>query len=217
MRKISILSFLFFSFAILKAQEVDSSSIDSAVLSIADTLVDDTNKKTNWFNEGYPNPKKAAILGLAVPGGGQIYNKRWWKLPIVYGAVIGMGFTVDYNQSRYRRLRTALNQKRNGEAHEFEGTNIDSEASLKSLRDEFDKNTQIAYVGMFLVYALQAMEAFVDAHLKGFDVDEDISLKIRPEAGYIPALGTSTIGIGVSIPLYSKPYLRVDQAPLVVR
>jgi hypothetical protein len=217
MRKISILSFLFFSFAILKAQEVDSSSIDSAVLSIADTLVDDTNKKTNWFNEGYPNPKKAAILGLAVPGGGQIYNKRWWKLPIVYGAVIGMGFTVDYNQSRYRRLRTALNQKRNGEAHEFEGTNIDSESSLKSLRDEFDKNTQIAYVGMFLVYALQAMEAFVDAHLKGFDVDEDISLKIRPEAGYIPALGTSTIGIGVSIPLYSKPYLRVDQAPLVVR
>ena len=180
------------------------------------TILEEVKIRDGWLMRDYPNPKKALIIGLAVPGGGQIYNKRWWKLPLVYGALVGMGFTIDYNQTNFRRLRTALDLKRNDLPHEFTGTTLDSEQALKSLRDQFDKNTQLAYVGLFLVYTLQAMEAFVDAHLKGFDVDDDIGMQLKPEAGYIPALGTSTIGLGVSIPLNKKPMLGIDDAPILL-
>lgn len=161
-------------------------------------------KRKNWFTRDYPSPKKAAILSLAIPGGGQIYNKRWWKLPLVYGAVVGMGLTIDYNQSNYRRLRDALELKRDTMEHEFSGTSIDNERALRSLRDEFDKNTQMAYVGMFIVYTLQALEAFVDAHLKSFNVDDDIGMELKPTVDF-HGLSTPTIGLGVTIPLNRKP------------
>lgn len=161
-------------------------------------------KRKNWFTRDYPSPKKAAILSMAIPGGGQIYNKRWWKLPLVYGAVVGMGLTIDYNQSNYRRLRDALELKRDTMEHEFSGTSIDNERALRSLRDEFDKNTQMAYVGMFIVYTLQALEAFVDAHLKSFNVDDDIGMELKPTVDF-HGLSTPTIGLGVTIPLNRKP------------
>ncbi len=170
----------------------------------ADTLSVDTSvaapKKKNWFTRDYPSPKKAAILSLAIPGGGQIYNKRWWKLPLVYGAVVGMGFTIDYQQRNFRRLRDALELKRDSLPHEFSGTSIDNVRALRSLRDEFDKNTQLAYVGMFLVYTLQTLEAYVDAHLKGFDVNDDIGMELKPKLD-LNGLGAPTIGLGVTVPL----------------
>jgi len=168
--------------------------------------------KENWFQRDYPAPKKAALLSLIVPGGGQMYNKRWWKVPLVYGAVIGMGFTIDYNQDLYRRLRDALENKRNNLPHEFEGTNIDNERSLRSLRDRYDKNTQLAYVGMFLVYTLQAMEAFVDAHLKSFDISEDLSLRVEPRFE-LHGLAGPTFGIGVSIPIGQRTSPTLPSVP----
>ena len=178
---------------------------DTAIVAADATATDTVQrpKRENWFTQDYPSPRKAAILSLAIPGGGQIYNKRWWKLPLVYGAVVGMGFTIDYNQSNFRRLRDALELKRDGLDHEFTGTSIDNERALRSLRDEFDKNTQMAYVGMFLVYTLQALEAFVDAHLKSFDVNDDIGMEIRPVLDH-HGLSTPTIGLGVTIPLNRK-------------
>jgi len=178
---------------------------DTAIVAADATATDTAQrpKRKNWFTQDYPSPRKAAILSLAIPGGGQIYNKRWWKLPLVYGAVVGMGLTIDYNQSNYRRLRDALELKRDTMEHEFSGTSIDNERALRSLRDEFDKNTQMAYVGMFLVYTLQALEAFVDAHLKSFDIDDDIGMELKPTLDF-NGFNTPTIGLGVTIPLNRK-------------
>lgn len=175
---------------------------DTAIVAADATATDTAQrpKRQNWFTQDYPSPKKAAILSLAIPGGGQIYNKRWWKLPLVYGAVVGMGFTIDYQQRNYRRLRDALELKRDSLPHEFTGTSIDNVRALRSLRDEFDKNTQLAYVGMFLVYTLQTLEAYVDAHLKGFDVNDDIGMELKPKLD-LNGLGAPTIGLGVTVPL----------------
>lgn len=148
----------------------------------------------------YPVPKKAALFAI-IPGGGQIYNKRWWKLPFVYGAFGGLIYSIDYNQGRYRRLRDALDLKRMDMEHEFTGTGIDNEQTLRSLRDQFDKNTQLSYIGLVFVYLLQSMEAYVDAHLKNFDVSDDLSLKLKPQMEVIPALGQPVLGIGLSIDL----------------
>ena len=188
----------------LSAQNVDTISVDPAVV---ETQLDSLNgkKKENWFNRDYPNPKKAALLSLILPGTGQLYNKRWWKAPLVYGAITGMVLVIDYNQSLYRRLRDALDLKRKGEEHEFTGTAIDNLSTLRNLRDSYDKNTQTAYVGLILVYTLQAMEAFVDAHLKGFDVNDDLGFRVKPDLDFVAPLGQPVIGIGLTIPLNGRP------------
>ena len=133
-----------------------------------------------------PIPKKSLILSLALPGAGQVYNGRYWKLPLVYGALGGMVYVIDFNQSRYKRLKTALELKRQNLDHEFSGTGIDSERSLLALRDSYDKNRQLSYFGLFVVYALQAVEAFVDAHLLGFEINENLSLQLSPQISTNP-------------------------------
>ena len=200
----SLLLIIVYSLSELSAQQVDTISVDTAVVQ---TRLDSLNgkKKENWFNRDYPNPKKAALLSLILPGTGQIYNKRWWKAPLVYGAITGMVLVIDYNQSLYRRLRDALDLKRKGEEHEFTGTTIDNLSTLRNLRDSYDKNTQTAYVGLILVYTLQAMEAFVDAHLKGFDVNDDLGFRIKPDVDFVAPLGQPVIGIGLTIPLNGRP------------
>jgi len=147
----------------------------------------------------YPNPKKA-LLWAIIPGGGQIYNKSWIKIPFVYGGFFGMYKTIEYNQSRYRRLRDALDAKRKGEEHEFSGTAYDNENTLYVLRNQFDKSTQLSYIGMVAVYFLQGLDAFVTAHLNNFDIDEDISYKIKPALQTL-STGETVVGIGVNINL----------------
>ena len=145
-------------------------------------------------------PKKALLYSLVVPGSGQVYSGRWWKLPFVYGALGGVIYAIDYNTSQYRRLRDALNLKRTGDTHEFSNTGIDNEQSLRNLRDQFDKNRQLSYVGLVVVHALQAVEAFVDAHLQNFDSDEDLSLRVRPNFDVTP-FGQPSLGVGLIIPV----------------
>ncbi|MBK8705898.1 MAG: hypothetical protein IPN33_21660 [Saprospiraceae bacterium] len=134
----------------------------------------DTSLAAKW-----PVPRKALLWSIA-PGGGQIYNKRWWKLPLVYGAFAGIVYSIDYNQGRYRRLKTALALKLDGLDHEWTGTTLDNARTLRILRDKYDKNTQLSYVGIVLVYALQGIEAFTDAHLRNFDIGDDLSMRIQP-------------------------------------
>ncbi len=147
---------------------------------------------------GQPVPKKSLVLSLALPGAGQVYNGRIWKVPLVYGAIGGMVYVIDFNQSRYKRLKTALDLKRQNLEHEFTGTSIDSERTLLALRDSYDKNRQMSYFGLFVVYALQAVEAFVDAHLLGFEINEELSLQVAPQLQFDPMFqGSAKPGIQI--------------------
>ena len=121
--------------------------------------------------------------------------------PLVYGAIGGVVYSIDYNTRQYKRLRDALVLKRMDEEHEFTGTSIDNVRSLQNLRDSFDKNRQLSYIGLVVVYALQAIEAFVDGHLQNFDTDEDISFKVRPTFEIQTDLGAPVYGLGLQIPL----------------
>ena len=199
--KKAILPLLLLWFCQAPAQEADTLLRNGEIIE-ADSLP--AAKKQAWLKRDYPNPKKAALFSLIIPGTGQMYNKRWWKVPLVYGAMGGMGFVIDYNQSRYRRLRTALDLERLGQDHEFTGTALGNVNSLRTLRDRFDKDTQLAYFAFFLAYTLQAMEAFVDAHLRTFDISDDLGMRLKPQMDYVSPLGQPTLGIGLSIPLNKK-------------
>lgn len=152
------------------------------------------------FKSDYINPQKAAVLSLMLPGAGQAYNKRWWKLPLVYGAFGGMIYAIDYNQDLYRRFRDALKLQLAGDPHEFTNTAIDSANALRSLRDEYDRNTQLSYIGTVILYGIVAIEAFVDAHLLEFDIDDDLSLRLQPQLQPLPQeIGPGAAGIGVVV------------------
>jgi hypothetical protein len=131
------------------------------------------------FKEDYPNPRKAFFFALAVPGGGQLYNKRYWKLPFVYALIGGAGYGIYTNTQEYRRFRTAYESRVKGEPDEFLGI-ITSLQTLKNISDSYRSSMELSYVFLLGGYLFTAAEALVDAHLKTFDVSEDLSLQLRP-------------------------------------
>jgi Family of unknown function (DUF5683) len=144
------------------------------------------------FKSDYPNPNKALYLSLAFPAGGQLYNRRWWKAPIVWGGYVGLIYAARHNTRQYKRLQKAYLAEIHNELHEFTG--IYDKGDLKRYRDQFDKNKQLSYIGMFGLHLLQTAEAFVDCHLKTFDVSDDLSLHFKPSlepsfASQYPVMG----------------------------
>ena len=197
MRLRFLLLSLFLLPTLLFSQAVDSLDQVSPDPVVVDSLEQGDAKVKSKF---IPKPNRTLMWSL-LPAGGQIYNRRWWKVPLVYGAFIGLGLAIDYNQNLYRDLRDAYLLALNDEPHQFSGTTIDSPNALRNLRDSFDKNTQTAYVGLVLLYALQSMEAYVDSHLRSFDVDDDLSFKIKPSVDVNGLTGQPVMGIGISIPI----------------
>ncbi|HFA48924.1 MAG TPA: hypothetical protein ENJ95_07905 [Bacteroidetes bacterium] len=166
------------------------------------TAVDSTKKRNfigRIFKNDYPNPKKALYLSLAIPGGGQIYNKRWWKLPLVYGGYFLLIRAIDTNTKRYHLYRDAYIAELAGEPHPFTGTRLDA-GDLRRIRDGYDKNRQVSYIGTVILHIVQTAEAFVDCHLKTFDVSDDLSMRVGPKFG-LTGVGDSYLGIGLTFQL----------------
>ncbi len=151
------------------------------------------------FFEDYPNPNKALYAALAIPGGGQIYNKRWWKVPIAWAGYVAMIVAIDSNTKNYKRFQNAYIAELNGEPHEFDNTRLDA-GDLKRIRDGYDKNKQLSYIGLFGVHLLVTAEAFVDSHLRSFDVSDDLSFRINPTLGTL-ASGEAFPGVSISLQL----------------
>jgi hypothetical protein len=150
-------------------------------------------------------PKQAAIRSLILPGLGQIYNKKYWKVPIVWGSLITCGFVYKYNINNYKDLKQAYAAKYNARVYKdsTEYHNIDpnllplSEESLRYNRDQYRRNVDYTVLVFVILWGLNVMDAAVDAHLKSFDVSEDLSLKIKP--GYSDIAGTNGLSLVLTI------------------
>ena len=147
-------------------------------------------KESQW-----PVPRKALLYAI-IPGGGQLYNKKWWKVPIVYGAIGVGGYWLYKNQKAYRFYRDKLLKEINEP-----GSTDSNTTTLRNNRDTFDKSTQQAYLYVGIIYLLQAAEAFVDAHLTHFDVSDDLSWQLKPSTQQVYGLTTSALGIALVIPI----------------
>lgn len=132
------------------------------------------------------SPKKAAIRSALLPGLGQIYNKRYWKLPIVYGALGVTAGIFFYNLGTYNDLRFAYKAKvaaMSGDSSLLPQANqqyiqLDAGA-LRTYRDQFRQNIDYSALFFLLFWGLNVVDAAVDAHLKSFDVSPDLSLKFK--------------------------------------
>lgn len=123
---------------------------------------------------------KTALLWSIIPGGGQVYNRRWWKVPLVFSSFTGVAAVWNFNQSNYDRFNTAYNLSLAGSSHEFTGI-INDTGRLKNFRDGYNKSRQTTVFYMIAIYGLQAIEAYVDSQLRNFDIDDDLSyFQIQP-------------------------------------
>jgi len=132
---------------------------------------------------------KAAIRSAVLPGWGQFYNKKYWKLPIVYGVLAIPVVTFSYNKTWYEKTREAYNIRYYNDTSQVSDLPTDgidptlqplSTASLRLYRNEFRQNVDFSVLAFLIIWGLQVADAAVDAHLKSFNVSDDLSLKIKP-------------------------------------
>ena len=128
----------------------------------------------------WTSAKKATVLAL-VPGLGQIYNKKYWKLPIVYGGFAALIYSVSFYQIQYNSLSQAVKDRKAGLALADPTLEPLDMANLTAYRDFYRTNRDLSWIGIGALYALQMMDAAVDAHLQEFDVSENLSLKWQPD------------------------------------
>ena len=135
----------------------------------------------------YHSPRKAAIRSAILPGLGQIYNKKYWKVPIVYAALGTSAAIFNYNLQWYRRTRFAYKTLVNKDTANFVKVHNDLQVfiirndqnALKSHRDEFRSNIDYSVLFFILLWGLNVVDATVDAHLKSFDVSPDLGFKFK--------------------------------------
>jgi hypothetical protein len=128
------------------------------------------------------SPKKAAYLSAILPGLGQAYNKKWWKIPIVWAAIgTSTGFIV-YNQHKYKIFKHAYINYINGVTDEYTGY---GSANLFDIQDTYHNWRDISIIVTAGFYVLNILDAVVDAHFFRFDISEDLSLEFTPNLNFV--------------------------------
>ncbi len=188
------------------AQEEQSIMIDSAKV---------RKPKRDW-NTWKPNPQRALWLALVLPGAGQIYNRKFWKLPIIYGGFIGCIYALTWNNMMYKDYSQAYldimdNDPGTASYNKFLhlGVTINSsneeryKSLFKSRKDKYRRWRDLSFFVMVGVYAISVIDAYVDAELSEFDISKDLSLKVSPavipnHSGGSP-LQAQSLGINCSL------------------
>ena len=196
------------------AQQADSLTVDSTFIlpdMFADTIrlgegrptrhkerldlatPDSTVKKGRDWATWRPNPKKALWLAVVLPGAGQIYNRKYWKLPIIYGGFVGSIYAMRWNNQMYRDYSQAyldiMDDDPNTQSYNqflHLGMTIDSSNEarfitlFKKRKDYYRRYRDLSFFVLVGVYALSIIDAYVDASLSEFDISDDLSLRISP-------------------------------------
>jgi len=182
--------------------EADVQRLDSLIKADSTALADQqesvvvkkdkVREKRDW-NKWKPNPQRALWLALVLPGAGQIYNRKYWKLPIIYGGFIGCIYALTWNNMMYKDYSQAYQDIMDDDPGTASynkflhlGTQITPENEekykgiFKSRKDKYRRWRDMSFFVMLGVYALSVIDAYVDAELSQFDISKDLSLKIEP-------------------------------------
>lgn len=169
----------------------DSITIDSASLSKA-LAPKALRKKRNWAT-WRPDTKRAMWLALVLPGAGQIYNRKYWKLPIIYGGFVGCAYAMSWNNQMYHDYSQAYldimdddpnTQSYNQFLHlgaKIDASNIERYKEIfRKRKDRYRRWRDMSMFVMIGVYAFSVIDAYVDASLSEFDISDDLSLRVEP-------------------------------------
>lgn len=149
-------------------------------------------KQRNWAT-WRPNPKRAMWLALVLPGAGQIYNRKYWKLPIVYGGFVGCVYALRWNNQMYHDYSQAyldiMDDDPNTQSYNqflhlgatIDASNIERYKEIfRKRKDKFRRWRDMGTFVMIGIYAFSVIDAYVDASLSEFDISDDLSLRVEP-------------------------------------
>ena len=192
-----------------------SEEVEVPIELLPDSLVPKKRAKRDWAT-WKPNAKKAMWLALVIPGAGQIYNRKYWKLPIIYGGFVGCAYAMRWNNMMYRDYSQAYldimdddpqTQSYNQFLHL--GNQITPENTqrwqeiFRKRKDRYRRWRDMSFFCMLGVYALSVIDAYVDASLSEFDISPDLSLSVAPtiSSQKTDLTGSRQTSVGVSCSL----------------
>jgi len=186
--------------------------MDSVTAKQGDIRKAEKRAKRDWAT-WKPNPKRAMWLAIMLPGAGQIYNRKYWKLPIVYGGFIGCAYAMRWNNQMYMDYSQAyldiMDNDPNTKSYEeflhlgnsITPANIDRYKQIfKSRKDRYRRWRDLSFIVMMAVYAVSIVDAYVDASLSQFDISDDLSLRMEPaviNGNTTTSKGLQNSGIGM--------------------
>ena len=168
--------------------ELDSLSLTARVDSLTARARELMQRRDNF----QPDPKRALWLALIIPGGGQIYNRKYWKLPIVYGGFLGCYYALSWNNQMLRDYSQAyldiMDDDPNTKSYEkmlpmnynISGRESQFKEIFKNKKNYYRKYRDMSILAFAVVYAIAVIDAYVDAELSSFDISEDLSLEWAP-------------------------------------
>lgn len=147
----------------------------------------------NFESSWKPDPKRAMWMAIVIPGGGQIYNRKYWKLPIIYGGFVGCIYAMQWNGQMYSDYSQAYEDIMDDdpETKSYEDflhlgaaindSNIERYKTLfKNRKDRYRRWRDLSLFCLIGVYGLSIIDAYVDASLSQFDISDDLSMKVTP-------------------------------------
>ena len=199
---------------------VSSTPVDTARLrQLSDSLLaQPIAKAQQQLQKAFvPKPTKALWLSLVLPGAGQIYNRKYWKLPIIYGGFLGCAYALTWNQMMYRDYSQAyldiMDDDPNTKSYldmlppryDITGREDQFKKIFKRKKDFYRRYRDLSAFCFIGVYLLSVVDAYVDAQLSEFDISPDLSMKVEPAVIGTPKLmggttsGRAAYGVGCSL------------------
>ena len=127
---------------------------------------------------------KASVLSTIIPGAGQIYNKKYWKVPIIYASLGTSIYFINENNNKYTDYKNAYLQRADGEIDDY--FDLYNNSQLITIMDYYQRNRDVSYILTAAIYLLNIVDASVDAHLLDFDVSDELTLSYTPSFIHTP-------------------------------
>lgn len=173
----------------LLIETTESTLLSTESLEVIDVPYDSTKEKP---------AAKAALYSGVLPGLGQAYNKKYWKIPIIYGGFAFLGYFIEFSQDRYTVFRQLLLSETDSDPRTENNSNL-SEDSLRRRTDQWRRSRDLMTGLTVILYLLNILDAQIDAHLKEFDVSPELSLQITPTVDQVAYLPTPVAGISIKL------------------
>jgi hypothetical protein len=142
------------------------------------------------------DPRKAVIFSALLPGLGQVYNKKYWKVPIIYGAGGAFAYFAGFYQLKYKKFRVALFNSKAGDEVLIDGYLYPYE-NLQRGMDYYRRFRDLDVIGLAAIYLLNIIDAMIDANFFYYDVSDDLTMKIQPVLIQSPGI-TTALGFQVN-------------------
>ncbi|MDW3192157.1 MAG: DUF5683 domain-containing protein [Cytophagales bacterium] len=142
------------------------------------------------------DPNKSAVFSAILPGLGQVYNGQYWKVPIIYGAFLGLFHGIRYNHTLYSDFNNALRAEADSDPNTVNPFPGIEESRLRTIRDRYQRDRDFLIILTTIAYLINIVEAHVAAHLHEFKVNKSLSMKMEPKFESSPLFSRS---MGVSL------------------